>query len=480
MNSQAELLAALSPEERAKTLEGLTPEQLEVLSWDWRFWGRPNQFIPNTPGSANVFVDDKGKPKNWITWLILAGRGFGKTRTGAESVREMVCGSTPMSGGNYSRIALVAETAADARDVMVEGECGLLSVHPKAFRPLYEPSKRRLTWPNGAVATLYNGVEPEQLRGPQHDLAWVDELAKFRYADETWDQLQFGLRLGKNPRQIVTTTPKPIPVIRHIMKNPYTVITTGSTYDNRANLAESFFKEVVSRYEGTRLGRQELLAHILDDVPGALWSRDMLDKAARPKTAAGTYLPFPEMARIVVAVDPSGTAGIEDGGCSIGIVVAGRDKIPRGVDGGADKAGRAYVLADKTLKAGPDTWARAAVRAYHAFEADCIVAERNYGGAMVEHTIRTIDPRVPIRLVTASRGKVIRAEPAAALYEQGRVTHAEGLVELEDQMVMMTHDKYLGDGSPDRVDALVWALTELMLERQALPARSRTTFHMAR
>ena len=230
----------------------MTPSQLQELNWDWEFWARPNQLIP------------KG---DWLTWLLLAGRGFGKTRSAAEAVRALVCGATPLTAGKHARIALVAETAADARDVMVEGESGLLAVHPQEFRPLYEPSKRRLTWPNGALATLYNAVEPDQLRGPQHSLAWCDELAKWRYAQETWDMLQFGLRLGARPQAIIATTPRPIPVLKQIIRQPGTVITRGTTFENRSNLAESFLSQVVSRYEGTRLGRQELSSEILDDIP---------------------------------------------------------------------------------------------------------------------------------------------------------------------------------------------------------------------
>jgi phage terminase large subunit-like protein len=244
----------------------MTPSQLEELNWDWEFWARPNQLIP------------KGY---WLTWLLLAGRGFGKTRSAAEAVRALVCGATPLTAGKHARIALVAETAADARDVMVEGESGLLAVHPQEFRPLYEPSKRRLTWPNGALATLYNAVEPDQLRGPQHSLAWCDELAKWRYAQETWDMLQFGLRLGARPQAIIATTPRPIPVLKQIIRQPGTVITRGTTFENRSNLAESFLSQVVSRYEGTRLGRQELSAEILDDIPGALWTRAVIDGRER-------------------------------------------------------------------------------------------------------------------------------------------------------------------------------------------------------
>lgn len=339
---------------------------------------------------------------------------------------------------------MVAETAADARDVLVEGDSGILSVHPKDFRPLYEPSKRRLTWPNGAIATLYNAVEPDQLRGPQHDAAFCDELAKWRYARETWDQLQFGLRLGDGPKQIITTTPRPIPVLKEILATPTTIVTKGSTFDNAANLAPSFLTQIVGKYEGTRLGRQELNAEILDDLPGALWTREMID--------AGRLKQAPEMQRIVVAVDPSGTGGESDDGDSIGIVVAGK-----GIDG------RAYVLADRTCKLSPDGWGRRAVAAYAEFRADRIIAERNFGGAMVQHVIKTVDPSASYKEVTASRGKVARAEPVAALYEQGRVSHIGSFSELEDQMCQIDPSGFIGEGSPDRADALVWALTELML-----------------
>ena len=410
---------------RAEMLHGIDPVALE---YDWRFWARPNQIAPDG---------------DWRTWLVLAGRGFGKTRAGAEWVRQVACGPTPLAAGRHKRIAIVAETAADARDVLVEGESGILAVHPAAFRPLYEPSKRRLTWPNGATATLFNAVEPDQLRGPQHDAALCDELAKWRYARDTWDQLQFGMRLGMHPQVVVTTTPRPIAVLREIMADAGTVITRGSTMDNAANLAPSFMSAVVDRYAGTRLGRQELNAEMLDDVPGALWTRDMIDKA-RIRNA-------PELRRVVVAVDPSGTSGSDEGD-DIGIVVAGL-----GMDG------RGYVLADMTCQLSPEGWARRVAEAYSTFGADRIVAERNFGGAMVEAVIRTANPKLPVKMVTASRGKIARAEPVAALYEQGRISHIGSHPQLEDQMCLMRPDGYAGDGSPDRADALVWAITELML-----------------
>ncbi len=346
-----------------------------------------------------------------------------------------MCGRTPLGPGTSRRLAL---------DVLVEGESGILACHPPDFRPHYEPSKRRLTWPNGAQATVYNAREPDQLRGPQHDAAWSDELAKWFYVRETWDMLQFGLRLGDRPRQIVTTTPRPIPVVKEIMGLPGTVVTRGGTTENAANLAPSFLKTIVRRYAGTRLGRQELNAEILDDVPGALWTRAMLD-------AARWSGELPDMQRIVVAVDPSGTRG--DRGDTIGIVVAGR-----GVDGFG------YILADRSCRLSPAAWGKRAVDAYHEFQADRLIAEVNYGGAMVEHVIKTTDEMVAYEEVKASRGKIIRAEPVAALYEQGRVRHHGSFLELEDQLCGFTPDGYIGsDDSPDRADALVWALTDLMI-----------------
>jgi phage terminase large subunit-like protein len=447
--SPAQLLASLPEELRKAHLARLSTEVKAYLAYHWPFWARPNQ-LPPLKTEAGL---------DWFTWVVLAGRGFGKTRCGSEWVRSLACGKTPLAAGTHHRFALVAETAADARDVIVEGDSGILAVHPKAFRPNYEPSKRRLTWPNGAIATLYNGTEPDQLRGPQHDAAWVDELAKFDYARETWDMLQFGLRLG-HPRQMVTTTPRPIPLLKEIIKDPTTAITKGATYDNADNLAGAFLKQIKTKYEGTRLGRQELNAEILDDLPGALWTREMID-ALRRKVKD-----VPDLVRIVVSVDPSGTKGESDDGDDIGIVVAGK-----GVDG------RGYVFADMTCKLSPDGWGRRAVAAFNGswvreelgmnpedYKADRIIGERNYGGAMVEHVIKTVDSKVPYKEVIASRGKVVRAEPVAALYEQGRVSHVGSFNDLEDQMCLMAPDGYAGEGSPDRCDALVWALTELLVD----------------
>lgn len=324
---------------------------------------------------------------------------------------------------------------------MVEGPAGLLAIHPKDFRPLYEPSKRRLTWPNGATATLYNAVEPDQLRGPQHDAAWGDEVAKWRYMNETWDQLQFGLRLGNHPRQIITTTPRPLPLIRKLMTDPKVFTTRGRTYDNFANLAGTFLAAIEERYAGTRLGRQELEGEVLDDIPGALWTRDCIDRNRRPD--------HPELSRIIVAVDPA--ASSNEGSDETGIVAVGIAK-------DADGYQRGYVLADRTVRGTPEEWAKAAVNLYRELEADRIVAEKNNGGEMVEAVIRAYDRNVPVTLVHASRGKHVRAEPISALYEQNRVHHVGRFDELEDQMCLFSRDYDRANGSPDRVDALVWGL----------------------
>lgn len=417
--SPAQLLALLPEQERQAKIDALPDAVKAQLRWHWPFWARPNQLAPDG---------------DWRTWLILAGRGFGKTEAGAQWVRDRV------ENGARS-IALIAETQKDLEEVMV---ARLLKISPPHMMPKVRYKPVRLIWPNGAEALGYNGTEPDQLRGPEFDTAWVDELAKYRYARELWDMLQFTMRSGDDPRVLATTTPRPIPVLREIMANPSTIITRGSTMDNKDNLATAFIDAVVSKYAGTRLGRQELDGEILDDVPGALWTRAMLESAITDNT--------PEMSRVVIAVDPSGTDGAGDDGDSVGIVVIGR-----GIDG------RGYVLEDLTCKLSPDGWARRACEAYHRWGADRLVAERNFGGAMVKSVIRTADATVAYKEVTASRGKTARAEPIAALYEQGRVSHVRGLAELEDQMTLMTMSGYAGEGSPDRVDAMVWGLTEVML-----------------
>lgn len=420
MTSLAGSLASLREPERTALLSATPPEVLAALAYHWPLWARPEQLAP---------------PGDWQAWVILAGRGWGKTRTGAEWVRAEV------EAGRATRIALIGETAKDTRDVMVEGPSGLLAVFPPGRRPVYEPSKARVTFDTGAVATLFNATEPDQLRGPQFDCAWSDELAKWRYARETWDMLQFGLRAGMVPRQIVTTTPRPIELIRELTASPTAHVTRGSTFDNAANLAPAFIAAIRAKYDGTRLGRQELAAEILDDVPGALWTRDMLERARRPG-------PVPPLRRIVVAVDPAISSG-EDAD-EHGIVVAGAD---------ADRIG--YVLADASRTGSPLEWARRTIAMYDEHEADGVVVEVNQGGEMVAQTLRSVRPGLRIIEVRATRGKHVRAEPIAALYEQGRVRHVGAFPALEDQMVLMTSDGYAGERSPDRCDALVWALTEL-------------------
>jgi predicted phage terminase large subunit-like protein len=399
----------------------------DALATNWRVKARPSQLPP---------VGD-----DWNGWVNKAGRGYGKTWVGSCWTNELA------ETGQASRIALIGATASDVRDTMIEGQSGIIATAPERNRPNYEPSKRRLTWPSGAVATAFSSEEAERLRGPQHDFLWADELAAWNDPQSTWDMAMFGLRLGRHPRWLVTTTPKPLKLLKELIARDDVRTTSGSTFENAQNLAPTFLEAIRIRYEGTRLGRQELNAELLEDVQGALWSRQMIDDAAL-KAAA-----LPDMARVVVAVDPSGTAG--DKGDSVGIVVAGK-----GVDG------KAYVLADRTCKLSPDGWGRRVVDAYREFKADRIIAEKNFGGAMVEHVIRSVDASVSYREVTASRGKIARAEPVAALYEQGRVKHAHAFPELEDELCAMTSAGYVGDGSPDRADALVWALTELMLGHQ--------------
>lgn len=418
-------LIVLPPAQRVKVIAGLTPAEAEALAYHWPAWARPEQLAP---------LGD------WRIWLVKAGRGWGKTRVGAEWVRQQK--------ETVGRIALVAPTAADARDVMVEGESGILAISPAGDRPHYEPSKRRLTWANGAIATTYSADEPDRLRGPQHGAAWCDEVAAWRYPD-AWDMLMFGLRLGDDPRVCATTTPKVVPLMKAIQQDPHVIITRGRTFDNAANLAPQFIDALMRKYQGTRLGRQELDGEDLEDSPGALWVRTMLDELR--------VLKHPDLVRVVVAVDPAISAG-EDSD-ETGIVVEGK-----GTDG------HGYVLEDVSLKGSPDAWGRAAVTAYHTRKADLIVAEANQGGEMVRHVIQTVDPKVPVKLVHASRGKATRAEPVAAMYEQGRYHHVGSFPHLEDQMCTWVP----GMKSPDRMDAHVWGATELFLEEQAAVPRVRS------
>ena len=433
MKSGAGWLACAEPEEVDEFLGGLSDNALASLPWLFDFWALPHQLPPEG---------------DWKTWVIMGGRGAGKTRAGAEWVRALVEGATPEAPGRASRVALVSETFDQARDVMVFGDSGILACSPPDRRPLWEAGRRRLVWANGATAQVYSGHEPEALRGPQFDAAWVDELAKWKKAEDSWDMLQFALRLGEHPQQVVTTTPRNVAVLKRILGNASTVTTHAPTDANRAYLAESFLSEVEARYAGTRLGRQELEGLLLDDVEGALWATQTIERC-RVETA-------PRLSRIVVAVDPAVTGGAGSDEC--GIVVAGV------LAEGPVTDWRAYVLEDATVRGGPLDWARAAIAAMERHGAERLVAEVNQGGDLVESVLRQVDPLVPFRALRAGRGKGLRAEPVAALYEQERVHHLRGLGALEDQMCRMTLHGYDGKGSPDRLDALVWAVHELMIE----------------
>jgi len=386
------------------------------------------------------------------TWLVLGGRGAGKTRLGAEWVNAHVHGFPPYAPGRYGRLALIGETLADVRDVMIDGPSGIARI-ARGERPRFEPSRRRLVWPSGAVALIFSSEDPDSLRGPQFDAAWCDEVAKWKHAQEVFDMLQFGLRLGPEPRQLLTTTPKPVPLLRRLMADATVRVTHMRSAANAAHLAPGFLAAMTERYGGTRLGRQELDGELIEDRQDALWKRAALERLVTADCGTPT--------RIVVAVDPPATGGARSAAC--GIVVAGLTTDGIGV-----------VLADGTLeKAGPAQWAARAVGLYHGHEADCIVAEVNQGGDMVAAVIRTIDPLVPVKAVRARRGKWLRAEPVAALYAQGRVRHAARMPALEDEMCDFGADGLSGGRSPDRVDALVWALTELMLRPAGAP-RVRT------
>ncbi len=404
----------------------LTDGELLAASRDWRILSRPEQQPPSG---------------DWRTWLLIGGRGSGKTRAGAEWVHGLARRTSGL------RIALVAETFADAREVMIDGQSGIMRIAGRE-RPVFEISRRRLVWPNGSSAYLFSSEDPESLRGPQFHAAWCDELAKWKHAEATFDMLQFGLRLGDDPRQLVTTTPRPLPLLKRLMTDPGTALTRIATLSNAGNLAPGFIAALEARYGGTRLGRQELDGELIEDREDAFWRRDAISVASLGEIGPLT--------RIVVGVDPPVGHGATS---CCGIVVAG-------IDG----KGRAVVLADASVEAAtPAGWAIAVARAYRRFEADRVVAEINQGGDMVVSTLRGIDENLPITTVRAARGKVARAEPVAALYEQGRVTHAGRFSALEDQMCDFGPDGLSSGRSPDRLDALVWALTALMLEGHGEP-----------
>jgi len=428
------ILEALPPDQRRRKMNGFNEKERDELMTHWKLWARPEQLPP---------------PGNWRTWLIMAGRGFGKTRAGAEWVRA-VARADP-----EARIALVGATMPEVRAVMVEGESGLLSIGPENQRPRFEPSLRRVAWPNGAQATLYSALEPETLRGPQHSHAWCDEVAKWDNASaratRAWDNLLLGMRLGESPRVLATTTPRAVPLVQRLMAEPAEeiVVTRGTTEDNRDNLPARFLGDIRRSFGQSLLGRQELDGELITDIAGALWTRALLESC---REAAA-----PPLTRVVVAVDPPASAE----GDACGIAVAG-----------LAEDGTAHILADASVeKASPERWARAVAATAEAWQADRVVAEANQGGAMVGSVLRAAQLSLPLRLVHASRGKTARAEPVAALYEAGRVRHAGTFPALEDEMCgLVSGGGYQGPGrSPDRADALVWALTELMLGKAAEP-----------
>lgn len=434
MKLGAAWLASAPLDVQEKFLSELTESELHALPWIWEFWAMQHQLPP---------------PGLWKTWVAMGGRGAGKTRAGAEWVRGQVEGPRPQDWGRSRRVALVGETFDQARDVMVFGESGLLAVAPPDRRPDWQATRRRLVWPNGAEAQVFSASDPEGLRGPQFDCAWSDELAKWAKGDATWSMLQFALRLGRDPRQVVTTTLRDVSVFKKLLKRPSTVVTSAPTAANRANLAPSFLSEISDLYQGTSTGRQELDGLLVEGVEGAFWSAAMLEAAVVEK--------MPEVDRIVVAVDPPATS--HSGSDECGIVVAGA------MTSGAPGNWYAVVLEDATIAAAsPRQWAETAVDALHRHQADRLVAEVNQGGDMVRDVLLQVDPALPYRAVRATRGKAVRAEPIAALYEQGRIHHLRGMEKLEEQMMQMTRTGFAGSRSPDRVDALVWALTDLILE----------------
>ena len=420
-SSLAEELSLITKTKRDEIIDQLSEDELLALEYDWEgFLAR----------------EDQKEPVGfWEIWLLLAGRGFGKTRTGAEWIRKRV-------ENGAKRIALVAETQKDLEEVMIEGDSGILSVFPADQMPKYTKKPVRIEFQNGAIALGYNGTQPDQLRGPQFDTAWLDEIAKWRYARETWDQLQFGLRLGDDPRQIVTTTPRPIELVKSIVagKEGVVHITKGSTLDNKANLSKTFIQKIQNKYAGTRLGRQEINAEILGDMQGALWRHELLDLYRVDKEPK-------DIERVLVSVDPavSNTENSDEHGITVGGI----------------KSGEGYLLEDASIKGSPFDWARKSISMYDKYGADGIVVEVNQGGDMVAQTLNSVRQGIKIIEVRASKGKHVRAEPVASLYEQGRIHHVGSFHELENQQVMMTSEGYQGNGSPDRLDSVVWLFTEL-------------------
>ena len=432
-DSRAASLLSLPRNECRALLGAMSERQQHALRHHWRLWAHDGQLPPEG---------------EWLAWLILAGRGFGKTRAGAEWVRAIA------ETDGSARIALVGASLGEARSVMVEGDSGVMAIAPRGERPKFEPSKRQLVWPSGAQATLFSAGEPESLRGPQHSHAWCDEIAKWDNAggkaQAAWDNLLLGLRLGANPQAVATTTPRAVALLTRLVAHPEVAITRGRTKDNGRNLPPRYLSAMKREFGKSALGRQELDGELLQDVEGALWTRALLEQC---REAAASSPPL----RVVVGVDPPASA--HGDACGIVVCALGED-------------GLARVLADCSVeKASPERWARAVARAAAAWQADRVVAEANQGGAMVESVLRAAEVTLPVRLVHASHGKAARAEPVAALYEAGRVRHSGQFPVLEDQLCgLMAGGGYEGPGrSPDRADACVWALTELVLARRGAP-----------
>lgn len=424
--SKAFCAGYMNERNRQAWLSSLTDQEANDLLWNWKFWARPKQLAP---------LGD------WFVWNVRAGRGFGKTRTGSGWVHDRA-----MEFPHW--IALVARNPAEARDYMIEGPGGFLKNTDPKERPTYQPSIKRLTWPNGSWATIYSDEEPDQLRGFSGATAWLDEFAKFKHPQDVWENLEFGMREASvdRPRVLITTTPRGTgsvggKMLQEIERSKSTITVVGSSDENRVNLDPDWFDRTLSKYRGTRLGRQEIDAAYINDVLGALWTRAMIDDAREDKA--------PDLVRTVVAIDPAASSGGES--ALTGIVGSGKS---------INNVG--YVLADKSGRYTPDMWARTAIELYDDLKADRIVAEANQGGEMVRRVLDTVRPNLPITLVWASKGKQARAEPVAALYEQNKVAHVGAFPELEDQMCEW--QPLSGAASPDRLDALVWGLTDLMVD----------------
>lgn len=437
------MLASLPEAERLQLLSSLSESEANSIIWNWEWNGRPKQLLPGSPGSASPRTD-------WRFWLALAGRGWGKTKVGGETCRKWAEDPT-------ERILMIAPTASDVRDVMIEGPSGLMSCYPPTNRPVYFPTRHLVQFPSGAIGITVSADEPERIRGKQFRKFWFDELAAAQYAQEAWDQVMFGFRLPDAALQgLITTTPKPIDVIKKLVANPRTVVTRGSSDENRSNLSPDFIADVIDPYRGTRLGRQEIDAEILEDVPGALWTRAMIEAARIDWRPAPNHFQ-----RIVVAIDPAVSSNPESDETGIGVVglcYPEQSKLT------GKMVQRAIVLEDLSLRGTPYQWASVAIAALIKWRGDRVVGEINNGGDLVASNIWGVNPNVPFRAVRATRGKMLRAEPASGLYEQGRVQHAGKFPQLEDQMTGWTPQS--GQKSPDRLDWLVWALYDLIIQPQ--------------